>query len=127
MTTEDKNMIKENIDNLVNQISAGEKEEAINSFSEIMVNKVSASLENLKVDVANRMFNGVGEGVEEETDLEEGGVGGLVSFYKPGTKDINHEGIDKAGKALSKGLNNGKPIISKRWDPKSKTFKVSKD
>jgi hypothetical protein len=63
---------------MLDQAVAGDKTAAEATFNEILAAKVSAALENRKVDAADQMFNVQ----REETDLEEG-VGRMLGA--PGT------------------------------------------
>jgi hypothetical protein len=75
--------VKESIGTMLDQVAAGDKSSAESTFNEILASKVSAALENLKVDAADQMFNVQ----KEETDLDEG-VGRMLGA--PGTPRGDH-------------------------------------
>lgn len=79
-------MSKEDIKNMVDNLEKGENSEAQKNFNDAMANKVSATLDDAKTDVAKSMFTGQqgvqvpevdvfsGENIEtpaEETPAEE--------------------------------------------------------
>ena len=53
--------MKESIATMLGQITAGEKMEAEQSFNQIITQKVSAALEDMKVAVAQDHFNVSGQ------------------------------------------------------------------
>ena len=65
-------MSKESLKNFVDNLDKGDNIEAEKNFNDAMADKVSASLEDAKTDVAKSMFTGV-KGVEApEADVFSG-------------------------------------------------------
>ena len=65
-------MSKESLKNFVDNLDKGDNVEAEKNFNDAMADKVSASLEDAKTDVAKSMFTGV-KGVEApEADVFSG-------------------------------------------------------
>ena len=79
-------MSKENLKNMIDNLDKGDNNEAQKNFNDVMADKVSATLDDAKTDVAKSMFTGAqgvkapeadvfsGENIEtpaEETPSEE--------------------------------------------------------
>lgn len=63
--------LKENISQMLDSIAAKDFDSASELFNTVVADKVGAALENLKVDVANRHFNGVKESVETLDEISQ--------------------------------------------------------
>ena len=65
-------MSKESLKNFVDNLDKGDNTEAQKNFNDVMADKVSATLDDAKTDVAKSMFTGV-KGVEApEADIFSG-------------------------------------------------------
>ena len=65
-------MSKENLKNMIDNLYKGDNNEAQKNFNDVMADKVSATLDDAKTDVAKSMFTGV-KGVEApEADVFSG-------------------------------------------------------
>ena len=51
-------MVKENIKNMIDNLDKGDNAEAQKNFNDAMADKVSATLDDAKTDVAKSMFTG---------------------------------------------------------------------
>jgi hypothetical protein len=103
-------MSKEDIKTMLSQIHSRERGSAEQSFNRIFTEKVSAALENMKVDVADKTYNvneSMNEGVSDST-IEEGrfekgediGEPGL-NFKKIAKKAAKEYGSEESGKKVA--------------------------
>lgn len=107
--------VKESIAGMLDQIASGDKEGANQAFMDVLNTKLSAALENMKVDVANQMFNGVNESVEELDEISVGLAARAASY----ASDPDYTGNASAGHiADMAGKKHGKKIgdqINDTW------------
>ena len=69
---ERKIMVKENIKNMIDNLDKGDNAEAQKNFNDAMADKVSATLDDAKTDVAKSMFTGAQGVVAPEADVFSG-------------------------------------------------------
>ena len=78
-------MSKENLKNMIDNLDKGDNTESQKNFNDVMADKVSATLDDAKTDVAKSMFTGV-KGVEApEADVFTG------QTIEPPTEDTPSE------------------------------------
>lgn len=99
---------------LINAIAAGDAIEIENAFNSVMAEKISARIDDMRIDVAQNLFAEQVEEIEEETELtlEEYSVEEIESFMQTEefeqldelSKDTLSSYRDKARDAIKSGV-----------------------
>lgn len=56
---------------LINALASGKTSDANNTFNDLMSSKISAALDAKKIELANDVYNGVTDSIEQEITTDE--------------------------------------------------------
>ena len=56
---------------LINSLAAGKTSDANNTFNDLMSSKISVALDAKKIELANDVYNGVTDNIEQEISTDE--------------------------------------------------------
>jgi acetylglutamate kinase len=56
---------------LINALASGKTSDANNTFNDLMSSKISAALDAKKIELANDVYNGVTDSIEQEIGTDE--------------------------------------------------------